>query len=54
MISSSLDGNNIISIPLKTNEVMDLIYIYDSDSKMKDVTIQYLNILKEYIKNQTN
>lgn len=49
MISSSLDGNNIISIPLETDEVMDLVYIYDSDNPMKEITKQYLAILREYI-----
>ena len=49
MISSSLDGNNIISIPLKTDEVMDMIYIYNGDKPMKNITKQYLKILKEYI-----
>lgn len=49
MISSSLDGNNIISIPLETDEVMDLVYIYDNDKPMKEITKQYLEILREYI-----
>ena len=49
MISSSLDGNNIISIPLESDEVMDLVYIYDSDKPMKEITKQYLAILREYI-----
>lgn len=49
MISSSLDGNNIISIPLETDDVMDLVYIYDSDKPMKEITKQYLAILREYI-----
>ena len=49
MISSSLDGNNIISIPLETDEVMDLFYIYDSDKPMKEITKQYLAILRDYI-----
>lgn len=49
MISSSLDGNNIISIQLETDEVMDLVYIYDSDKPMKEITKQYLAILREYI-----
>lgn len=49
MISSSLDGNNIISISLETDEVMDLVYIYDSDKPMKEITKQYLAILREYI-----
>ena len=49
MISSSPDGNNIISIPLETDEVMDLVYIYDSDKPMKEITKQYLAILREYI-----
>lgn len=49
MISSSLDGNNIISIPLETDEVMDLVYIYDSDKPMKEIAKQYLAILREYI-----
>ena len=38
MISSSLDGNNIISIPLETD-----------DKPMKEITKQYLAILREYI-----
>lgn len=46
MISSELDGNNIISIPLDSTEIMDLIYIYDADKPMKEITKQYLEILK--------
>ena len=50
MISNSLDGDNIISIPLNTDEVMDLVYVYNPDKPMKDITKMYLEILKEYTK----
>ncbi len=48
MISNSLDGDNIISIPLNSDEVMDLVYVYNPDKPMKDITKMYLEILKEY------
>lgn len=50
MISNSLDGDNIISIPLDSDEVMDLVYVYNPDKPMKDITKMYLEILKEYTK----
>jgi len=50
-VNQKLDGDNIISIPLNTNEVMDLIYVYSNDKPMKDITKKYLNILKESIEN---
>ncbi len=46
MVNQSLDGDNIISIPLSSDETMDLIYVYNPDRPMKDITKQYLNILK--------
>jgi DNA-binding transcriptional LysR family regulator len=47
MVNQNLDGDNIISIPLISDETMDLIYVYNPDRPMKDITKQYLNILKE-------
>ena len=48
-ISSSLDGDNIISIPLKTDEIMDLVYVYNPDKPMKEITKMYLEILKNEV-----
>lgn len=49
MISTSLDGNNIVSIPLDSNEFMDLVYVYNPDKPKKEITKQYLSILKDQI-----
>ncbi len=48
-VNQNLDGDNIISVPLISDEVMDLIYVYNSDRPMKEITKQYLTILKESI-----
>lgn len=50
-VNHKLDGDNIISIPLNTNEVMDLIHVYSIDKPMKEITKKYLNKLKDSIEN---
>lgn len=49
MVNQNLDGDNIISVPLISDETMDLIYVYNPDRPMKEITKQYLKILKESI-----
>lgn len=49
MTSKDLDGDNIISVPLKSDEVIDLVYIYDPDKPMKEITKKYLEILNRYL-----
>lgn len=48
-ISNSLDGDNIISIPLETDEIMDMVYVYNPDKPMKEITKMYLEILKNEV-----
>ena len=43
--SKNLDGENIISIPLESEEMMQIAYIYNPEKTMKDITKQYLDIL---------
>ncbi len=47
--SKNLDGENIISIPLESNEIMQIGYVYNPEKTIKEITKQYLNILKESI-----
>ena len=49
ILSNDLNGENILAIPLKSNEVMQLIYIYNPENPLKEITKRYLNILKEVI-----
>lgn len=46
IMSTKLNGDDIISIPLESNEKMELIYIYDADKPFKEITKQYISILK--------
>lgn len=48
-ISNSLDGDNIISIPLETDEIMYMVYVYNPDKPMKEITKMYLEILKNEV-----
>ena len=47
IMSTDLNGDGIVAIPLKTNEIMQLIYIYDEDQPFKEITKRYLEILKQ-------
>ncbi len=47
IMSTDLNGDGIVAIPLKTNEIMQLIYIYDDDKPFKEITKRYLEILKQ-------
>lgn len=49
MLSSELNGNNIISIPLESDDTMTIGYIQKKDQSMSLICQQYLQILKDYI-----
>lgn len=51
VLSSDLNGDNIVSIPLESDEQMDIGYIVSSDRPPDNMTERYLDHLKSYIAN---
>lgn len=51
ILSEDLNGENIVSIPLIGDEKMEIGYIYDKTRILSDITNEYIEILKEYMKN---
>lgn len=51
VLSSDLNGDNIVSVPLKSEERMDIGYIVNSDRPIDAMTERYLEHLKSYIEN---
>lgn len=51
ILSEDLNGKNIVSIPLIGDEKMEIGYIYDKTRILSDITNEYIEILKEYMKN---
>ena len=49
VLSSDLNGENIISVPLESNEKMDIGYIIGSDRPMNRMTERYIEHLRSYI-----
>lgn len=49
ILSSDLNGTNIVSIPLESDETMEIGYIFPTDRKLDAVSERYLAHLKEYI-----
>lgn len=47
IMATDLNGDDIVSIPLKSDEIMQLIYIYNADQPFKEITKRYLEILKQ-------
>lgn len=54
ILSSDLNGDNIVSIPLESDERMDIGYITTTDRPMNYMTQRYLEHLKQYIENYTS
>ena len=54
ILSSDLNGNDIVSIPLVSDEIMEVGYIEPTDRPLGKVSKRYLDHLKEYIKNNCN
>ncbi|MBP0962054.1 MAG: LysR family transcriptional regulator [Oscillospiraceae bacterium] len=53
VLSSDLNGDNIVSIPLKSDEYMEIGYITTTDRPVNAMTERYLEHLKSYISNYT-
>ncbi|MCR5601590.1 MAG: LysR family transcriptional regulator [Ruminococcus sp.] len=54
ILSSDLNGSNIVSIPLESSERMEIGYIITTDRPMNELTERYLEHLKEYIANYSS
>ena len=50
VLSSDLNGTEIVAIPLKTDEIMEIGYIKNIDRPLSKICISYINHLKKYIK----
>lgn len=51
ILSSDLNGENIVSIPLESSETMEIGYITTTDRPMNAMTSRYLEHLNRYIAN---
>lgn len=51
ILSSDLNGDNIVAIPLKSDERMDIGYIINTERPVSSMTERYLEHLKRYIAN---
>ncbi len=49
VLSSDLNGTNIVAIPLESDEIMEVGYIYPTDRPLSSVSERYLEHLKNYI-----
>lgn len=49
ILSSDLNGTDIVSIPLESNEIMEIGYISSRDRELNSVSHRYLEHLKNYI-----
>ena len=51
ILSSDLNGTDIVSIPLESDEIMEIGYISPTDRPLSAVSERYLEHLKKYIEN---
>ena len=51
ILSSDLNGDNIVSIPLESDEIMEVGCVTTTDRPMNAITRRYLEHLKSYIEN---
>lgn len=49
VLSEDLNGSNIVSIPLESDEQMEIGYIITTDRPINDITRRYLEHLRQYI-----
>ncbi len=49
ILSSDLNGDNIVAIPLESDEYMEIGYIVTTDRPMNKITMRYLEHLNKYI-----
>ena len=51
VLSSDLNGDNIVSIPLESDEAMEIGYVTRADRPMNGITLRYIEHLRQYIAN---
>lgn len=51
VLSSDLNGDNIVSIPLESDEAMEIGYVTTTDRPMNSITLRYIEHLRQYIAN---
>ena len=51
VLSSDLNGDNIVSIPLESDEAMEIGYVTTADRPMNEITLRYIEHLRQYIAN---
>ena len=51
ILSTDLNGDNIVAIPLESDEKMDIGYIMTTDRPLNAITKRYLEHLNAYINN---
>ena len=51
VLSSDLNGDNIVSIPLESDETMEIGYVTTTDRPMNSITLRYIEHLRQYIAN---
>ena len=51
ILSRDLNGDNIISIPLNSDEIMQIGYICRKGEPLSNIGVRYIELLSEYIKN---
>ncbi len=49
ILSSDLNGDQIVSVPLKSDDCMELISIFPKNHKLSSLATRYLEILKDYV-----
>ena len=49
IMSTDLNGDQIVSVPLKSDEQMELVAIYPRDHKLSSLASRYLQILQDYV-----
>lgn len=51
ILSSDLNGTDIVSIPLESDEVMEIGYIHSADRPVSQIALRYLEHFRTYIEN---
>lgn len=49
ILSRELNGDNLVAIPLKSEETMELVYLYRADNPISLIGKTYIEILKNYV-----
>lgn len=49
ILSRELNGDNLVAIPLESDETMELVYLYSNDNPISPVGKKYIEILKNYV-----